>query len=275
MDKNSTFVLNNGVKIPVIGLGVFQNPAGETTRNAIRYALQAGYRHIDTAKIYRNEQDVGRAIRESSIVREDIFITTKLWNSDQGYNSTLKACNESLVKMELDYVDLYLMHWPVQNLRLESWKAMEKLLAEGKSRAIGVSNFMDHHLRELLERCEIVPAINQIELSPYNYIQRSETIKMCLDHNIMVEAYSPLTKGQKLNDTRLIGIAVKYGKTPAQILIRWALELEFVVIPKSVHEMRIQENADVFDFSLSSEDMKKLEGFNENLATGWDPTNAP
>ena len=275
MDINSTLVLNNGVKIPVIGLGVFQNPAGESTRNAIRYALKAGYRHIDTARIYRNEQDVGRAIRESGIAREDIFITTKLWNSDQGYNSTLSACDKSLDKMELDYVDLYLMHWPVRHLRLESWRAMEKLLAEGKCRSIGISNFMDHHLRELLAQCEIIPAVNQIELSPYNYLQRRDTISICQDHNIMVEAYSPLTKGRKLNDPGLVKIALIYNKTPAQILVRWALELGFIVIPKSVRESRIYENADVFDFSISQEDMLTLEGFNENLATGWDPTHAP
>jgi diketogulonate reductase-like aldo/keto reductase len=187
----------------------------------------------------------------------------------------MKACEESLHKLQTEYLDLYLMHWPVQHLRLESWKAMEELLSLGKCRAIGISNFMEHHLRELLDSSVVTPAVNQIELSPYNYIQRKQTINLCQDHNIKVEAYSPLTKGRKLNDPGLVKIADKYGKSPAQVLIRWALELGFIVIPKSVHEIRIRENADVFDFSIAKEDMQNLEGFNESLATGWDPTHAP
>jgi diketogulonate reductase-like aldo/keto reductase len=275
MEKHSKFVLNSGVQIPVIGLGVFRSPAGETTRKAILHALKRGYRHIDTARIYHNEQDVGAAVIESRIPRKEIFITTKLWNTDQGYNSTLKACEESLKKLRLEYVDLYLMHWPVENLRLESWKAMEKLLANGKCRGIGVSNFLERHIQEILDHCETIPAVNQIELSPYNYLYRKEVIELCRVHNICVEAYSPLTKGQKLSDPRLNKVAEKYGKSPAQILIRWALQQDFVVIPKSVQDDRIDENADVFDFSISDEDMLFLEGFNENLVTGWDPTNAP
>ena len=179
MNINSKYKLNNGVEIPVMGLGVFKSPTGETTQNAVRYALQAGYRHIDTAKIYANEKDVGHSIAESEIPREEIFVTTKLWNSDQGYDSTLKACDESLTKLGLDYVDLYLMHWPVENLRLESWKAMEKLLLDGKCRAIGVSNFLSRHISDLLENCNIVPAVNQIELSPYNYLYRNPNMDFC------------------------------------------------------------------------------------------------
>ena len=275
MNINTTVTLNNGVNIPIIGLGVFQSPAGEVTKQAILDSLEAGYRHIDTARIYGNEVDVGKAVAESRLQREDIFITTKLWNADQGYESTLDACEISLGKMGLDYVDLYLMHWPVEGRRLESWTAMEELLDKGRCRSIGVSNFMVHHLEELLEKAHVVPAINQIEMSPYNYLQRKEILDLCHSTGIVIEAYSPLTKGKKLNDPRLVDLAAKYGKTTAQLLIRWALEKQYVVLPKSVNKDRIVENADVFDFSILSEDMDTLDSFNENLTTGWDPTYAP
>lgn len=271
----STFTLNNSVEIPCLGLGVYQSERGAETQNAVRWALEAGYRHIDTARVYGNERDVGTAIKESGVSRSEVFITTKLWNDDQGYDATLAACNKSLERLQVDYVDLYLIHWPVENLRLESWRAMEKLLADGKTRAIGVSNYMEHHLTELLDSSNTVPAINQIELSPYNYLQRKPVVGLCRHNNIQVEAYSPLTKALKLNDPKLVDIARRYNKTPAQILIRWALQKEAVVIPKSVHKERIIENADVFDFSISTEDMETLDSFNENLATGWDPTDAP
>ena len=275
MNIKTTVTLNNGVKIPIMGLGVYQSPAGETTRQAIHHAFEAGYRHIDTARVYGNEADVGRAVAESGLPREEIFVTTKLWNADQGYESTMDACELSLGKMDLEYVDLYLMHWPVEGRRLESWTAMEELLAKGKCRSIGVSNFMVHHLEELLAKAEVIPAINQIELSPYNYLLRKEIVDLCHTTGIVVEAYSPLTKGKKLKDPRLVEIALTYEKTTAQILIRWALENKFVVLPKSVTEDRIFENASVFDFSISQDDMAILDGFNEDLATGWDPTNVP
>jgi diketogulonate reductase-like aldo/keto reductase len=274
MDINTNATLNNGVEIPVIGLGVYQSPPGGVTKQAILDAFRAGYRHVDTARIYGNERDVGQAVAESGLAREEIFVTTKLWNADQGYESTLDACEISLGKMDLEYVDLYLMHWPVENKRLESWTAMEELLSKGKCRAIGVSNFLVHHLNELLEKTHVVPAVNQIEISPYNYLQRKDTIDLCRTAGIVLEAYSPLTKGQKLKDPRLIEIAGKYGKSPAQLLIRWALEKEFVVLPKSVNRDRIIENAGVFDFSILDEDIAAMDGFNENLATGWDPTHA-
>jgi diketogulonate reductase-like aldo/keto reductase len=274
MDINTTITLNNGVKIPIIGLGVYQSPGGGVTKRAILDSFEAGYRHVDTARIYGNELDVGRAVAESGLPREEIFVTTKLWNADQGYESTLDACEISLGKMDLDYVDLYLMHWPVEGRRLESWTAMEELLAKGQCRSIGVSNFMAHHLEELLEKAHVVPAINQIEMSPYNYLQRKGTLDLCHSADIVIEAYSPLTKGRKLKDPRLVEMASNYGKTPAQLLIRWAIQKHFVVLPKSVHKERIIENADVFDFSISDEDMATLDTFNENLATGWDPTHA-
>lgn len=272
---NQKRALNNGYEIPVLGLGVWQIPEGEKTISAVNYALEANYRHIDTATIYGNEQSVGRAIKESGIPREEIFVTTKLWNSDQGYESTLDACQFSLDKLGLDYIDLYLMHWPVQGLRLESWKAMEVLLLEDKCKAIGVSNFMGHHLDELLENSQVVPAVNQIELSPYNFKSRLEVIDFCNKAKIALEAYSPLTRGRKLNDSKLVKIARRYDKSPAQILIRWALDHNFIVVPKSSHKERIIENANVFDFNIKEEDLAILDSLDENLVTGWNPTTAP
>jgi diketogulonate reductase-like aldo/keto reductase len=275
MDIGTTIKLNNGISIPLVGLGVFRSPAGKTTRTAIKHAFAAGYRHIDTARIYGNEADVGKAVAKSGLPRKEIFVTTKLWNDDQGYHSTLRACEQSLRRMNLDCIDLYLMHWPVPQRRIESWKAMEKLLIEGKCRSIGVSNFMVHHLEELFSETEIIPAVNQIELSPYNYLQRKDVLELCHEKNIVIEAYSPLTKGRKLDDPKLQEIAGKYDKSTAQILIRWVLEKRYVVLPKSVNPSRIIENASVFDFKISPEDMEILEGFNENLVTGWDPSDAP
>ncbi|PTL79277.1 aldo/keto reductase [Vitiosangium sp. GDMCC 1.1324] len=273
LNLQSTVKLNNGVEIPRLGLGVFRAPRGEVTRQAVRAALAAGYRHIDTARIYGNERDVGAAVRESALPREDIFVTTKLWNEDQGYDSTLRACERSLKDLGLEYVDLYLVHWPVPGRRLESWRAMEKLLAEGKCRAIGVSNFLEHHLDQLLAHSQVVPAVNQVEQHPF--LHQPSLLRYCASKGIAVEAYSPLTKGLRLGDPRVVEIARKYGKSPAQVLIRWCLEHDLVVIPKSVHEERIRENANVFDFSLSPEDLRRLDAMNEDLYTGWDPTDVP
>jgi len=268
-------LLNNGVKMPSLGLGVFRSPSGALTQQTVKTALSLGYRHIDTAKIYGNEADVGIGIRESGIAREEIFITTKLWNSDQGYDSTLRACDESLALLGLDYVDLYLVHWPEPNKRLDTWQAMEKLLTDGKARAIGVSNYMQRHLIELIDNAKVLPTVNQIELSPYNFTFRQDAINTSKEHGIQVEAYSPLTKGQKLRDPKLIEIAERYGKSTAQLLIRWLLQKEIVVIAKSNNPERIKQNHEVFDFTITDEDMVTMEGFNENLVTGWDPTNAP
>lgn len=275
MDIASTIQLINGVEIPRLGLGVYRAPAGDTTVQAVSAALEAGYRHIDTAMIYGNERAVGRAVRESGIPREEIFVTTKLWNDDHGYETALRACDKSLSELGLDYVDLYLIHWPVPEKRLDTWRAFEKLLADGKVRSIGVSNYLVRHLAELLAQSDTAPAINQIELSPYNYLYRKDTVDLCVQNNIVVEAYSPLTKGRKLNDPRLIAIAEKYGKSTAQILIRWVIQLDAVVIPKSVTPSRIRQNGDVFDFEISATDMNALNALNENLITGWDPTDAP
>lgn len=275
MNLATTIHLNQGIDIPILGLGVYQSPAGNETRRSVTDALAAGYRHIDTARIYGNEADVGAAVRASNVAREDVFVTTKLWESDQGYETAIAACNESLRLMGLDYVDLYLIHWPVPGKRLDSWRALETLLQEGKCRAIGVSNYMVPHLEELLSVARVLPAVNQIEMSPYVYGSRRAIVSYCEANAIAIEAYSPLTKARKLNDRKLRKIASRYGKTTAQVLIRWGLEKGFIVLPKSNMPERIRENADVFDFSLSPTDMAILDGFDENLVTGWDPTTVP
>lgn len=267
--------LNQGTEIPYFGLGVFQCTAGHETKNAVTYAFEAGYRNIDTARFYGNEKSIGEAVRENGIPRSEIFITTKLWNSDHGYESALRAFDKSFSALDIDYIDLYLVHWPVQGLRLDSWRAMEKLLEDGRCKAIGVSNYMVPHLEELFDHCEIKPAVNQIELSPFNYLSRKAVCDFCTENGIVLEAYSPLTKGKKLNDPNLKRIAEKYNKTTAQVLIRWALQKNFVVIPKSSRKERIYENADVFDFNISEEDMDFLDNLDENLMTSWDPTDAP
>jgi methylglyoxal/glyoxal reductase len=258
--------LNNGIEIPRLGLGVYQSPPGEITLRAVRYALKIGYRHIDTAELYGNESDVGRAVQESGIRRDDVFITTKVWNSHQGYDSTLYACEGSLRRLGLSYVDLYLIHWPVQGLGDETWKAMIKLLHQGKARAIGVSNYSIRELvNELLDKSDIVPAVNQVEFHPFLYQQ--ELLRFCKNNNIQLEAYSPLTRAKRLNHSNIIQMAKKYGKTPSQILIRWSLQHDVIAIPKSIHEDRIKENSQVFDFHVEPEDMKLLDSLNENLRT--------
>jgi diketogulonate reductase-like aldo/keto reductase len=261
--------LNNGVEMPMLGLGTWQS-GPSVIEDAVLWALEAGYRHIDTAAIYGNEEGVGRAIRKSGVPREEIFVTTKIWNDD--HNDPVAALERSLKKLQFDYVDLYLMHWPVPE-RLETWKILEQLYKEKKCRAIGVSNFTIKHLKELLNRAKVVPAVNQVEFSPYLY--QKELHEFCKLNKIQLEAYSPLTRGKKLNDKKLVDIANKYNKTSAQILIQWCLQHDIVVIPKSKTKKRIQENFDVFDFKISSEDIKNLDSFNENLRLCWDPTNTP
>jgi diketogulonate reductase-like aldo/keto reductase len=265
--------LNNGVEIPFLGLGTYQAGRGKETQEAVLCALECGYRLLDTAAMYENEEDVGEGVSKSGIPREEIFITTKLWNSDHGYDKAVAAFEKSRKSLGLSYVDLYLIHWPVEGLRNESWRALETLLEEGKCRAIGVSNYMTWHLEELLENSSTVPAVNQVEFSPYLY--QKDLLEFCRSHGIQLEAYSPLTKGHKLHDPRLAGVASKYSKSSAQILVRWALQHRLVVIPKSAKRERILENADVFDFAISPEDMRFLDSFNEDLRTSWDPSTAP
>jgi methylglyoxal/glyoxal reductase len=270
LSLQSRVKLNNGVEMPILGLGVYQSPPGRATENAVQSALRLGYRHIDTARIYGNEADVGQAIHNSGIPREEIFVTTKLWNSDQGYESAIRACEASLKRLGLGFLDLYLIHFPVPETRTESWKAMWTLLRKGKCRAVGVSNFMISHLKELSATSDLVPAVNQVEFHPFLY--QKELLDYCRAHTIQVEAYSPLARAERLNNPKLIALAAKHSKTPAQIMIRWSLQHGLVVIPKSTREERIRENSQVFDFSLSADDMRVLDGLNENLRTNWDPT---
>jgi len=271
MDINTKVELNNGIKIPQLGLGVYKSPPGKETEQAVLEALEAGYRHIDTAAYYRNEKDVGNAVKKSGVPREDIFITTKLRNEDHG--DVEKALETSLKNLGMDYVDLYLVHWPVEKLRGKTWKQMIKLYDAGKCKAIGVSNYTISHLRELISETNTLPAVNQVEFHPYLY--QKELLDYCIEEDVQVEAYSPLTRGEKLADPKLVEIAKKYNKTPAQILIRWSLQHDLVVLPKSITKERIKQNSDVFNFSISSEDMEKLNNFNENLHTCWDPTSVP
>jgi diketogulonate reductase-like aldo/keto reductase len=263
--------LNNGVEMPMLGLGVWQMAQGIETQRAVKSALGVGYRLIDTAKLYANERDVGIAVGESEILREEVFVTTKLWNTDHGFEPAIKAFNRSLHELGFDYVDLYLIHWPVAPLRGDSWRALVRLLEEGKCRAIGVSNYTVDHLRGLLRDSSVVPAVNQVEFSPFLF--QEELMDSCQDHNIQLEAYSPLTKGARLGDPKLRPFAAKYHKTAAQILIRWALQHNVVVIPKSSRPERILENGQVFDFEISSADMKMLDSLGEDYRTAWDPTN--
>ena len=265
--------LNNGVKIPQLGLGVFQAAQGRETYTAVRSALEVGYRHLDTATIYRNEEDVGRALRDSGVPREDVFVTTKLWNADQGAATARAAFESSLRRLGLEYLDLFLLHWPVPAKRLESWQVLESLLAEGRVRAIGVSNFMQRHLDELLAHCTVTPQVNQIELSPF--LQQREVQAVCAARGIRLEAYSPLTKAQRLNHPVVVSIAQSLARSPAQVLLRWSIQHEFVVLPKSVRKERIAENAALFDFVLDELMMRQLDALEEGLVTGWDPRTAP
>ena len=265
LNLNSKTQLNNGTEIPNLGLGVYQTPPGEMTFQAAKYALSIGYRHIDTAKLYGNEGDVGRAIMSSGIPRDEIFVTTKVWNSDQGYDKTLKAIEDSLRRLDLAYVDLYLIHWPVRGKIAETWKAMVRILKEGKSRAIGVSNYQIGELQETMKASDIVPAINQVEFHPFLY--QKNLLRFCENNKIHVVAYSPLTRGRRLDHKTIEMVSKKYGRTPAQILIRWSLQHGLGVIPKSSRLDRIFENSRVFDFQIVEDGMKMLDSLNENLRT--------
>lgn len=262
LNIQSTVKLNNGVEIPRLGFGTFRAVGKETTM-AVKEAIRVGYIHIDTALIYGNEKEVGAGIRESGVPRKDLFITTKLWRSDQGYETSLKAVETSLENLGLDYLDLYLIHWPVEEKLHETWKAMEEIAKKGLSRAVGVSNFTPRLLDELKEKSNFIPAVNQVEYQPF--LNQKELLAYCQNEGIQLEAYSPLTRGNKLSDPRLVKIAEKHGKTAAQILLRWDLQTDVVTIPKSVTPSRILENAQLFDFILDAEDMAVLGDMDENL----------
>ena len=264
-----TTTLHNGVKMPWVGLGVFKVNEGEEVVQSVKAAIKNGYISIDTAAIYKNEEGVGQAIKESGIPREELFITTKLWNSEQGYESTLEAFETSLNKLGLDYLDLYLIHWPGKNKYKETWKAFEKLYKEGRVRAIGVSNFQVHHLEDLISSAEIKPMINQVEFHPH--LTQKELLSFCKKEGIQLEAWSPLKQGQLLNEPVLEDLAHKYNKSVAQVILRWDLQHGVVTIPKSIKEHRIIENADIFDFELSAEDMEKIDGLNQDSRAGSHP----
>ena len=270
---DTTLQLSSGARIPQVGLGVWQTPSGATTRAAVAAALDGGYRHVDTARIYGNEADVGAAVRESGVAREALFVTTKLWNADQGYDGALRAFDASLKRLGLDYVDLYLIHWPVAGKRLDSWRALERIHEDGRARSIGVSNFLVPHLEELLGKATRVPAVNQIELTPF--LQRRETRALCARHGIVVEAYSPLTHGKRLDHPVVKDVARRVGRSVAQVLLRWGLQQGLVVLPKSTKPARIAENGALFDFTLDDGAMKDLDGLEEGLVTGWDPAEQP
>jgi 2,5-diketo-D-gluconate reductase A len=266
-----TITLNNGVVMPQLGFGVFQVPDAETTA-AVTTALKAGYRSIDTAAAYGNEKGVGIALAESGLKRDELFVTTKLQNGDQGYDSTLRAFDRSIGALGLDVVDLYLIHWPLpaRDQYLDTWRAFERLYADGRVRAIGVSNFQPEHLRRLAEHSEVVPAVNQIELHPF--LVQEELRAFDAEHGIATEAWSPLAKGgELLGNPTITAIADRLGKTAAQVVLRWHIQLGNVVIPKSVTPSRIAENLDVFDFELSADDVAALSALDKGLRTGPDP----
>ncbi|MDT0643732.1 aldo/keto reductase [Zunongwangia sp. F363] len=268
-DINGSVTLANGVKMPYLGLGVYKAKEGNELENAIQSALETGYRHFDTASMYKNEEGVGAAIKKSGIPREEVFLTTKVWNSDQGYEPTLKAFETSLKKLDSDYVDLYLIHWPVPVKYIEAWKAMEKLYKEGRIKAIGVCNCMPHHLESLEKEGEIRPMVLQNEFHPR--LVQQELLDYCRDKNIQYEAWSPLMRGRIVDNNQLKEIAQKHEKSVAQVVIRWDLQKGVVTIPKSVHKERIRENAAVFDFELSAQEMQLIDSLDKEERTGAHP----
>lgn len=273
MPKNlqDTTTLHNGVKMPWFGLGVFKVKEGSEVVEAVKAAIKNGYISIDTAAIYQNEEGVGQGIKESGVPRDSLFVTSKVWNSDQGYESTLNAFETSLQKLGMDYLDLYLIHWPGKDSAKykDTWRALEKLYKDGRVRAIGVSNFHVHHLEDLIADSEIKPMVNQVEYHPH--LAQLELREYCKKQGIQLEAWSPLKQGQLLSEPTIMAIAEKYQKSPAQIILRWDLQNEVVTIPKSIKEHRIIENADIFDFELSTDDMEKINGLNKNERVGSNP----
>ncbi|MEZ0542423.1 aldo/keto reductase [Fibrella arboris] len=262
--------LNNGVVMPLLGLGVYAPQHNSEVQQAVEAALEVGCRLIDTASAYGNEREVANALSASGIPREEVFITTKVWTTDQGYESTLRAFDRSLNLLQLDVVDLYLIHWPNSPERLATWRALEKLYADRRVRAIGVSNYYQTHLDELFEIATVAPAVNQIEVSPYCY--RPDVMHYCHTKGIQVEGYAPLVRGLKQNDARLVALAANYGKSTYQVLVRWSLQHGVVTIPKSVQKQRIEHNFDVLDFDLSADDMALMDTFYDNTRIADDPS---
>ncbi len=276
---NDCYTLHNGVKIPCIGFGTWQIPNGEAATTIVKEAIACGYRHIDTASAYENEESVGKAVRESGVPREQLFITSKLWNSDHGYDNALRAFDMSLKRLDMEYLDLYLIHWPVPvnqktdyiQLNRETWRAFEKLYREGRVKAIGVSNFMVHHLQEILEGSEVKPMVNQIELHP-EYTQQ-EVVEFCKNSNILIEAWSPLMQGRIFQLPLVRELAEKYGRSVSQIAVRWFVQKGIIPLPKASGKEHILQNADVFGFELQKEDMDKLDALKGIGRIGPDPDN--
>lgn len=272
--------LNNGVLIPQPGFGTFMTKDGEEAIQAVKWAVETGYRHIDTAAIYNNEKGVGEGIRQCGVSREELFVTSKVWNSERGYDKTLKAFDKTMSDLGLDYLDLYLIHWPANErqfgkkaskLNQETWRAMEKLYEEGRIKAIGVSNFMPHHIERLMDKATVKPAVNQIEFHPG--LLQKECVEFCKEQEITVEAWSPLGRGELIFDELLMGLAEKYGSTVAQIIIRWVMQHDIVPLVKSTKQSRIEENFQVFDFEISSEDMQRIDEM-KPVRMGPDPDDA-
>lgn len=264
-----TVTLNNGVKMPGFGLGVYKMEDGQSVVQSVKAALKHGYRLIDTASYYQNEEGVGQAVKESGVPREEIFVTSKVWNDQQGYENTLKAFDESLEKLGLEYLDLYLVHWPVTGKFKDTYRALEKIYEDGKVRAIGVSNFQVHHLEDLLKDCKVKPVINQVEYHPH--LIQEEVKSFCERENIQLEAWAPLKRGGVFEEPIVQELSEKYRKTPAQIILRWDIQHHVVTIPKSVKEERIIENAHIFDFTLTKEEMNQIDSLNRNERSGPDP----
>ncbi|AIQ29822.1 glyoxal reductase [Paenibacillus sp. FSL P4-0081] len=269
MNLKSATKLANGVEMPWFGLGVFKVQEGQEVVDSVKAAIKAGYRSIDTATVYGNEEGVGQAIRESGVAREELFITTKVWNNDQGYDSTLAAFDLSLSKLGLDYVDLYLVHWPIRAKYKDTWRALEKLYADGKVRAIGVSNFQIDHLEDLLTEANVKPMVNQVELHPL--LSQLELREFCRAQGIQIEAWAPLAQGHLLDNAVIADIAARHNKTLPQVILRWDLQNGIVTIPKSVKEERIIANADIFDFELSEDEISRINALNNNQRFGSHP----
>jgi diketogulonate reductase-like aldo/keto reductase len=270
-DIQGTFELHNGVHMPYFGLGTYQSDNDQEAVDAVRWALDAGYRHVDTAAVYENEEGVGRGIQESSVAREEVFVVSKVWNSDQGYESTLRAFEDSLKRLKLEYLDLYLVHWPVAGRYKDTWCAMEKLYAEGRIKAIGVSNFLQHHLEDLLQTTEVVPMVNQMEFHPY--LVQQGLVDFCTSKDIQYEAWSPFMQGKLFRLDICKELEQKYNKSAAQIILKWDLQKGVVTIPKSAKKERILANAAIFDFELTTDEIAFLDSFDRGERIGPDPDN--
>ncbi|HOT15602.1 MAG TPA: aldo/keto reductase [Bacteroidales bacterium] len=270
-DIKGSVLLNNGVSMPYLGLGVYKMENNQEVQSSIDFALKHGYRLIDTAALYYNESGVGHSIRNSGIARDQIFVTTKVWNSNQGYDSTLRAFDESIAKLKLDYIDLYLIHWPVKDKYKETWRALEKIYAEKRVHAIGISNFLEHHIKDLFNSAHIKPMVNQIEFHPR--LVQQPLLDFCQKEQIVIQSWSPLMQGKYSQITELSAIAEKYQKTVPQIILRWNLQKGVATIPKSSNPQRIIENANIFDFAISAQDMAFIDNLDKHQRIGADPDN--